>query len=642
MSELTDNFVAWATDPRRTSDELFTVEVLLEKLRISPKWPFRDRRQDFDEQWETTNTRRLNPAHRPSLPLDELQLLQQSAEIVTAFGHSGMSDRSIRDLTALSYFPGLEDINLTNTNVSDLSPLRPLKRLKHFTLMQAGRFVEVHPLDLGQLGEMPVMETAFLSFGHSWPGLRAMATWPLLRELRFHGSILAFAEIDELPALEFLLINGSADDNTQLRDLKKFPTMPKLKRLTLYSTASLEGIERYPTLLNLEIGGHFQSLSPLRNVPNATAVVLTAEQFQDLSPLLRMPKLREVMFHRERPLDLAPLSEAPHLRRVEYERCAFIRTELTALNAALIPEETDFLAEEPRPLQPTKFWLVPKDNEAAKKFVIDRTTELAEMRTKSYDGDVALTTAETRSALYVMQARLDAMLGRGWGLTSSWGKGRMYLNFKRYKDTTRIREIIQLVREFSAAQSLPWLFEIMVEPHGDMTYELKQLKELEKKEKEPEGHWLAPVLDAAAAARENEELAERYHTYYQMLERQHIYQLQQQYGGERDPTFPQPPRPPTSKPPSPRAIEEADDEDEEEDQLPDQSLSSNQDQDDDDSGGVAVAPPPPAPQGTPDLSDHLCYAIEVFEDAIFVNEGWADRARYGLGEAPVEWKPADG
>jgi hypothetical protein len=636
MSEVKDNFVAWATDPRRTNDELFTVEVLLEALRMSPKWPFPDRRQDFEERKKTMEARRINPAHQPFLPPDELQLLQQRADTVTRFSHSGMLDRGVRDLKALSFFPALENINLTSTNISDLSPLRPLKRLKHITLMQLGQFVEIHPLDLGQLGEKPLMETAFLALGHSWPGLRAMAGWPLLRELRFSGNILAFAEIDELPALELLVINGWADDNTQLRDLKKFPAMPKLKRLTLYSTASLEGIERYPTVLNVEIGGHFRDLSPLLQTPNATAVVLTGEQFHDLSPLLRMPKLREVMFRRERPLDLAPLSEAPHLRRVEYERCAFIRTELTALNAALIPEETDFLAEEPRPLPPAKFCLVPGNNEAAKKFVVDRITEVEEMRTKSYDGDAALATAEMRSALYVVQARLDALLGRGWGLTSSWGKGRMHLNFKRYKDTTRIREIIQLVREFSAAQSLPWLFEIMVEPHGDMTYELKQLKELEEKEKEPEDHWLAPVLDAAAAARENEERAEQYHTYYQMLERQHIYQLQQQYGDERDPILPQPPSPPTSKPPSPPAIGEADDEDQEEGELPYQPLSSNEDQDDD-SGGVAVAPPPPAPKGTPDLSDHLRYAIEVFEDAIFVDEGWAERARYGLGEAPVDW-----
>jgi hypothetical protein len=45
----------------------------------------------------------------------------------------------------------------------------------------------------------------------------------------------------------------------------------------------------------------------------------------------------------------------------------------------------------------------------------------------------------------------------------------------------------------------------------------------------------------------------------------------------------------------------------------------------------------PAPQGTEDLTDQLRYGIVLFEDCLLVSEGWADRARYGLGEAPVDW-----
>ena len=205
-----------------------------------------------------------------------------------------------------------------------------------------------------------------------------------MRNLHFHGNLLAFSEVETLPAAEFVQAQKWIDASTPLRDLRVFPTMPKVKQLELSPTTSLEGIERYPSVVNLELGGDFTDLGPLAALENVTFLKLTSEHFTDLTPLTRMPKLREIVLVRERPLDLSALTDAPHLRRVDFQRCATMRTELAALNAGLLPEAEDFLAETPRPLGPLPFYLLTKGNEARKKNDMERSCQPNELREAYY------------------------------------------------------------------------------------------------------------------------------------------------------------------------------------------------------------------------------------------------------------------
>jgi hypothetical protein len=380
---------------------------------------------------------------------------------------------------------------------------------------------------------------------------------------------------------------------------------------------------------------------------NVTYLKLTSEHFTDLTPLTRMPKLREVVFARERPIDLAPLTDAPHLRRIDFERCATMRTELAALNAGLLPEADDFLAEAPRPLAPLKFQLIGKENEAAQNYQHRRYNELTEQRDEHYDGDAALERAESRSLLTLLFANLNHLLGRGWGfieLKHLTRAGRTQLNFKRYQDTARIREIIQLLREHSARSRIPSCFDIIVEPHGDMSYEMEQLRELQEEMKKPEGHWLAEYFKPESVLEENEEQERHHREKYEFFEREHLYNLQKQQGETIDPDLiPSPNDTETDEDGGDDEVEDINDAAEEEEDR-EEPLTQGTSDDDDEGGGVALAPPPPAPPGTEDLTDQLCYAVVLFEDRLFVGERWAERARYGLGEGPVEWTedaPAD-
>ncbi len=626
MSKPTD-FIAWVTDPQRTNDELFTVELLVERMRAWQHWPFRDRSLGFEEQQKVRKERRFNPAYRPLLALDELEALQERAGTVTHFGASGMSDRTLRDLTALGFFPALENINISSVDISDLSPLGSLPRLNWLTFMES-RDSAAERLDFGRLGPKPVLDHLHLSLRQAWPDLTALSTWPVVRELNFSGNLLALAEVASIPGAVAVQAQKWIEASTPLRDLRVFPTMPKVKRLTITPTTSLKGIERYPTVVNLEVGGDFTDLGPLVALEKVTFLRLTSENFTDLTPLTRMPRLREIVLVRERPLDLSPLTEAPHLRRVDFERCATMRTELAALNAGLLPEADDFLAETPRPLGPLPFYFLPKGDEAARDSQTERYNQVTEMRAAFYQGDAALERAEARSFLSQVFAELNVLLGYRWGyleIDSASTAGRTMLGFKRYQDTARIREIIQLLRELSARSRFPWIFDLHVAPHGDLSYEMEQLQELEEKAKQPEGHWLAKYFDPESVLRENEEDERRNREKYELLEREHLYKLQQQQGDELDPGYALPPD-----------DDEDDDEDEDEDEM-EEPLSQPTNDDDEGEGGVALAPPPPAPPDTEDLSDQLCYYLTLTEDALYVGEHWADRARYGLGESPVPW-----
>src|SRR3954452_9835092 len=68
------DFIQWVTDPARTNDELFTVEILVEGVRAF-NWPFNHVDNTFAGQRERARERKLNPAHRPALHPDELQEL---------------------------------------------------------------------------------------------------------------------------------------------------------------------------------------------------------------------------------------------------------------------------------------------------------------------------------------------------------------------------------------------------------------------------------------------------------------------------------------------------------------------------------------------------------------------------------------
>jgi len=606
------NFVAWVCDPARTNDELFTVEVIIEQERFSPRWPFRERQPDFDDNLTAIKARAANPAYRPALHKDEIEHLARVPGEVTSFsGGSGGCDRPIRDLRALTFFPTVTDVSVGG-DLSDLSPLAALPGLERLSIGEYTDLAGGHFLRLADCGEMRVLEYLNLSLHHAWPDLRALAHWPRLREFRLNGNILACEDIAELPAARLVELKRSG---TPLRDLNKLPLMRVVKHLALDATESLKGIVRYPTVVNLEVAGNFRDLTPLAAMTNLTALKITGEFFRDLSPLSQLPKLREVRLVRERAIDLTPLTDCPQLRRVEMERCSMMRTEVAALNAGLLPEAADFEAEKPRTVGPLKFFSKSKGNEAARKFFQDRDNAVFQERERFYDGDAVFAQAETRAFDARLTARLDQLLGHGWGLLHGCPQ---HITLKRFADTCRVPEVIQVLSEESARWRLPWRFLLIVQPHGDMSEDLEDMKAREEEEDAPEGDWLAQYYGPEWEQREREEDRHNRQRRYEFLKREHLLQLREGEGVD------------------PSLVSSTQDADEPA-EAPEPEEPGTLSISDEEGGGVAVAPPPLLPPETESLGEELEFYLDVYEDCVVANEHWVEAARDNLGQEPVEW-----
>ncbi len=613
------DFLEWVSDPARTNDELFTVEMLLERAR-GHDWPFDFVDHSFDAQRERTRARRLNPGHRPALHMEELEYLLERGATMKGFSGGPMDDRPLRNLDALRFFPALENVNVQSSDVTDLRPLASLKKVQYLSIAEYGDLYGCHPLCLAECGEMPALKRVHLALRHPWPDLRALGNWQTLEDVNFAGNVLALEDLPAFASARVVSLKNWPGERVALRDLRRLPDMPKARQWTLATTASLEGIERYQRVVNLDVEGCFRDLTPLATMDNITAVTLRSEQFHDLRPLAEMKRLREIKFVREWPLDLSPLADCAQLRRVEIEHCAMMRMEVAALNAGLLPEAIDFQAEKPRPLGPLKFYRLMKGNaEGAEAFFRERQLKFEAEREKFYDGDLAFQNAEKRSFAAAMQAKFDALLGRGWGLFNL-----PYVSVKRFQDTSRTQEFVQLVREYSAQCRWPQPVTFIIEPHGDMSEDLEEMKAREAKVSAPDGDFLMPYYDPEQVLEENAEGRRAREERYELLKREHLRRLRGEeagdlvYAAEEEP-------------------EEPAEEDEEENE---ESLTTEDD--DEGEGGVAIAPPPPAPpEAGASISDDLMFYLEVHEECVVANSHWADRAEYTLGVQFVPWTAED-
>lgn len=611
-----ENFLKWVSDLARTNDELFTLEILLERAR-GHTWPHHFVEDGYDAQRERARERQLNPAYRPALHLEELRTLVAEVEKRTYFSGAYGDDRPLRDLSALRFFPFLTNVSVQSSDVTDFTPIASLPQLDYFSVAEYGDLYGCHPVCLADCGAMPHLERLHLALRHPWPDLRGMANWPKLHYISYNGSVLAMEGVGPLPAARVVLLNTWPGTRGELRDLRQLPLMPVARELTVECVSSLEGIERYPSVVNLTVSGNYRDLAPLAQMDHITALKLAGERFQDLRPLAGMKGLRELVLQREWPIDLSPLSDCPQLRRVEFEHSAMMRTEVAALNAGLLPEAEDFLAPSPRPLQELKFYRLEKDT-PGQKYFRERSNRETEARLADYEGDAGRLKAGTRVFHHAMQAKFDALLGPRWGTFDT-----PFTNLKRYQDTTRLRELIDLVRDYQRRVLHPLNVTLIVEPHGDMTDDLEQIQAREEKESLPDEDYLIKYTEEESVLEENAEWRRKRQERYELLKREHLLKL----CGEEAAQF-------LNLPDDEPEAEEATDEFVAEDEPHGEP---------DGEGGVALAPPPPPPpnEETTDLSESLMFYLDVWEDCVTASPHWAERAEYCLGQKFEEYSPSD-
>jgi hypothetical protein len=613
---LPEVFQQWALDPARTNDELFTVEILLEWGRVVWGWKHQQPKMpDWDKEQAHRKERRLNPAYRPQIKRDYLDATIEIWADIKKFYYTSWDDRPMRNIEALRFFPHLEEVHMNDAEIADLSPLAELRQLVslqlHEPLSNGGHVMH----DLGAIAGLPALDRLSISLRRPWPDVSALAKLPALKSLIFTGNLLALRDVPCLPALEKASLNADFNWKTPLRDLLDLPEMPAVVIMKVEGVANLRGFERYPRILNANLIGPFQDLSPLRALNKCTYLRLEGEQFSDLAPAASMPELRELLLVRERPLDLAPLSDAVALREVNIERCSILRTELSALSATLLPWDGDFLAPEPRKLVPLQFFVYQPSHEEMKTLPpIDLSKD---PRKGVYGEDEAFARAEARWFALRLQARLDEFLGKGWGNVSSTAldlPGHEHLVFKRFRDVMRFREIVEKLREIASECRFRWQYLISVEPHGDLSDE-DEMEEDEERE-----DWLEQEFDPEREKEEWDDFRAQRRLERERLEREHRFKILQQQGAAIDPAEFSP---------------------ESEKQKPAQTVADpnaegaeEEETDDEGDGGLAEEIPPDDEEG---LGRDLSFVVSLDEKLLFVSDHMREEAEYLFGESAVNW-----
>jgi hypothetical protein len=438
-----------------------------------------------------------------------------------------------------------------------------------------------------------------------------------------------------LPSVESVSFGCGPYWTTPVRDLHALPEMPNVRLLTIGKTscvdgvgvASLEGIERYPHVVNLTLAGVFRDLRPLTALRELTCLTLHGELFTDLRPLAELPRLREVTLIRERPLDIEPLAEAPALREVSMPRCLILETELSALHAGLPPWSEDFLNREPRALPPLRWFHYEAQHEESA--IIHNHAAFQDPREKRFQGDPALRAAESRWIAAEINRRLTALLGEGWEVTSS-GFG---LNIQRYQDVQRLPEIVECLRQLSADCLDPLHYFVSVEPHGDMS----QDSWLRPRKRRPGSlDWLDTERTLDEDIQEREEYRRTRDAELRRLEREHRHEILRQQGHAIDPKEFSPPTGIDGLG-APEPLPEP--EETEEDDAPAGAASAdfdtNEDDENDDAGGIAEPPPPP-PE-TKSLGEKLSFSMWVSDSGAFVVNHQMDAALAVLSVAFENW-----
>ena len=522
---LAEQFHAWARSPDRTNDELYTVELLVESAWDT--WCHRHKRHEPDDlnaKIARSKRRMLNPAYRARITLEKLDTLVEVWADMRWFRFSSLQDRLIGEVETLRFFPQLTDVQIMG-NFSRIDALAGLRGLKSLSINSETL------ADIGALAGLPALETLHLTLRTPWPELSALSTLPALRELHYHGNLLALRDVPTLPGVVKVQFDADYNWKTPLRDLRELPAMPSVRHLRVESVAALAGVERFP-VLNLQLKGPFTDLSALAGQTSVTWLRIQGQGFMDLRPLARMPALRELSLDRELPLDLSPLADAPRLCQVWVYGCDIVATELASINALLPPWSDDFMLPEPRPLAPVRFIAVDRHREDTKL----AAPEPPDPRPAFYGDDLAFASAENRWFKVELRRRLDALLGRGWrGRTEKstfWSghshPGNFHVHLNRFEDTFRLREVVQALRELMAAARFPWDMLFIIEPHGNLDDDMDEIAARDDDDED----------DATAAERDRQERLE-YRQYARerraFLERQHRLRLQQEQGLPIDP-----------------------------------------------------------------------------------------------------------
>ncbi|MEP6811336.1 MAG: hypothetical protein ABI992_13915, partial [Chthoniobacterales bacterium] len=463
--------------------------------------------------------RQLNPAYQPGFSLEDAERIAEVLPTLDSLSFSLWNDRPLRSLAVLQFCPALSSLSVAASEIADWSPLRHVPGLETLHIVADDEAVDLRPV--GKLGELKILH---VTLDCPWPDLGGWEDLVQLEELHFQGNILALREVPRLPALRRAKIH-KREEVIPLRTVSDLPEMPELRSLFLENTWRLEGMERYPHLVNLTVFGMFRDLAPLAALSELTDLLVSGSAFKSLEPLAQLGNLRRLTVRRELPQDYTPLAALPHLHEVRVELCPSSKLEIATLQAGLAPWSDEFTVDPPRPLRPLRLRLRSEDAR-------DPLPEVA-TTPRDWGDDKEMAQSEARWFAREINRRLNALLGKGWGgLGVKYGLRAGYdqLRIGRPEDVDQLPHIIDTVRAVMASArhhfKVLLCLDTMERFERDLD-EIEQDDEAVSEERED--------FDAERKREEWEYSQERQRERREFMERLHRFRLRQEQGLPVDP-----------------------------------------------------------------------------------------------------------
>ena len=516
-----ETFSQWACDSARTLEERFGAQLLIEQLTGIPVAKNEHGQSNYEAEQLWRKERAFNPAWRPDYTREQAAAIEENLPTLTRL-HVNHDDRAVRNLSFLRFCPAMEDLHLGHPENCDWTPVAGLLRLKSLWL------TDRQSSDYRSLGCLSELESIYI-YGHCpWPDFSGWEGMRQLKKLTYHGNPLALSSIPSLPSVRTADIVHWNSFTVPLRSLHDLPEMPELRSLKLINTWKLDGIERYPELVNLEIYGYYDDIAPLASLQKLTHLFISGGTYEDLHPLLPMQELRWLKVRREEPLDYTPLTDLAHLHEVEVELCPVNKMEVAALNAGLTPWDEIFALPHPRPLAPLRLLLDRKDDEPA----LDARPE-----ERDWKDNPLMATCEARWFARSVNRRLNHLLGKGWGKCSEGMYGHPgfeHVEISRSQDIDLLRDIVDSIRELVATCRFGWRVALSVDSLRQYERDMDEIDDDDDEE------------DTFDAERERQDFEWRQSLKKERLDylaRKHRLRLQQETGAEIRPEDFAPPPP---------------------------------------------------------------------------------------------------
>ena len=242
-------------------------------------------------------------------------------------------DKGIVDLTGLEYAVNLEEVWLSDSEVSDLSPISRCTKLKRLGFWDTS-ITDLSPLEnLIHLEQLecrasitdisPIVKLTklkrLLFYGGNITDVTPIANMTQLTHLRFrHNGVSDISVFARFPQLEWLDLH-----NNKLTDISPLRNLTKMRELIISGNSRLSDISPLARLVNLDMtslgGNNISDISALRNLNKLRRLYISDNNISDVSPLARLESLEVLKIRDNNISDFSPIDNLrEQLREFEW------------------------------------------------------------------------------------------------------------------------------------------------------------------------------------------------------------------------------------------------------------------------------------------------------------------------------------